>query len=41
MVRHSSLARAAIAEARLWEQVNENPFARRTVVNWGRQRLAE
>ena len=26
-------ARATSAEARLWEQVNENPFAQRTVAN--------
>jgi hypothetical protein len=31
VVRHSSLAQATPAEARLWEEVNENPFAQRTV----------
>jgi len=32
VVRHSSLAEATPSEARRWEEVNENPFARRTVV---------
>ena len=31
VVRHSSLAEATPAEARLWNQVNDNPFARRTI----------
>jgi hypothetical protein len=31
VVRHSSLAVATPTETRLWEAVNENPFARRTV----------
>jgi hypothetical protein len=31
VVRHSSLAEATPAEARLWDEVNENPFARRNV----------
>lgn len=31
VVRHSSLAQATPAEERRWEEVNENPFAKRTV----------
>ncbi len=31
VVRHSSLAEATPTEARRWEEVNENPFARRTI----------
>jgi hypothetical protein len=31
VVRHSSLAEATPSEARLWESVNENPFAQRTI----------
>ncbi len=31
VVRHSSLAEATPTEARLWEAVNENPFAQRTI----------
>jgi hypothetical protein len=31
MVRRSSLAVATPGEAKLWEAVNENPFAARTV----------
>lgn len=37
VVRHSSLAEATSAEAKLWEAVNENSFAARTVVNWFKQ----
>ncbi len=37
VVRHSSLAKATDAEARLWDAVNENPFAQRTVRTWFEQ----
>jgi hypothetical protein len=40
VVRHSSLAKATSREGKLWEAVNENPFAQRTVKKWFEQRRA-
>ena len=41
VVRHSSLAEATSAEAKLWEAVNENAFASRTVWKWFKQHRDE